>query len=94
MMKLNKELDKITKIDKTIDRENLVYEASEYAYNFTKFRTIRTFGRDIHDGKITLEEAGKDKSNLIDEIDNFNKKTRPKDDIKKHQKQILLDKLV
>ena len=80
-----KELDKITKIEKAIDREISLW--SKWIYiNFTKLRTIRTFGRDIYDGKITLEEADEDQSNLIDEFDNFNKKTRPKDDIKKQQK--------
>ena len=38
------------------------------------------FGRDIYDGKNTLEEADGDQSIILI------KKTRPKDDIKKQQK--------
>ena len=55
-----KEFDKITEIEKTIDREKLVYEATEYTYDFRNFRTIRTFGKDICYGKNTLEEADED----------------------------------
>ena len=48
-----KELDKIKEIEKTVDREKLVYKASEYTYSFKNFLTIRAFGRDIYEGKIT-----------------------------------------
>ena len=42
------------------------------------FRTIRTFGDDIYNGEITLEEADKYQSDLLNEIKNFNDKTRLK----------------
>ena len=35
------------------------------------FRTIRTFGDDIYNGEITLEEADKYQSDLLNEIKNF-----------------------
>ena len=73
-----KELDKIKEIEDTIDREKLVYKASGNTYDFRKFQTIRTFGEDIYDGKITLEEADKDQSNLLNEIKNFIERTRQK----------------
>ena len=72
-----KELDKIKEIEKTIDREKLVYRASENTYNFKNFRTVRTFGRDIYEDKITLEEASIDQDNLLRDIRNFNNKARP-----------------
>ena len=40
-------------IDKTIDRENLVFRANEYTYSFKKLQTTNTVGRDIYKGKIT-----------------------------------------
>ena len=88
-----KEINKITEIEKTIDREKLIYKATEYIYDFRNSKTIRTFGRDIYKCKITLEEADEDQSNLIDEIGNFNKKARPKDPIKKQEKDIVLENL-
>ena len=83
-----KEFDKITEIEKTIDKENLVYKASEYTYNFKNFRTIRKFGRDIYEGKITLEEASNNQNNLAIEI--LNIKQDHKTMIKNKKKKLLL----
>ena len=84
-----KELDKITEIEKTIDREKLVYRASEYTYNFRNFRIVRTLGRDIYEGKITLQEANIDQDNLMKDIRNSNNKTRPQNDWKIQVKKIV-----
>ena len=59
-MKLKKEMDKVMEIQKTIDREKLIYRTSEYTYSFQSFQTLKTFGRDIYNGKITLKEAHED----------------------------------
>ena len=82
-----KGLDKIKEIKKTVDREKLVYRASEYTYNFRNFRTIKAFGRDLYEGKITLEEANEDQDNLLRDIRNFNYKTRPQNDKKKKKRK-------
>ena len=82
-----KEIDKITEIEKTVDREKLVYIASEYTYSFQNFPTIRTFGRDIYNGEITLKEADEDQSSLLSEIKNFRDKTKPQDEEKKKKKR-------
>ena len=50
-----KELDEIKAIEKNIDRERLIYKTIEYTYSFKTFQTIKTFGRDIYKGKITIE---------------------------------------
>ena len=52
-MKLKKRLIKLKKQKK----EKLIYETNEYTYSFKNFQTIKTFGRDIYDGKITIKEA-------------------------------------
>ena len=59
-----KRLDKIKETEKTVDREKLIYRASEYTYSFKNFQTIRTFSRDIYEGKITLKEADEDQLNI------------------------------
>ena len=82
-----KELDKIEQIEKTINREKLVYKATEYTYDFRNFRTIRTFGRVIYEGKITLKEANNDQSNLVNSIRNFNNKTRLQNNRKKKERK-------
>ena len=72
-----KEIDEIKKIEKNVDREKLVYETDEYTYSFKNFQTIKTFGRDIYEGKISIKEADEYQANLLTEILNFRKNTKP-----------------
>ena len=62
--KAKKELDKINEIEKNVDREKLVYETSKYTYSFKYFQTRKTFGREIYEGKITIEEDNEYQTNL------------------------------
>ena len=39
---------------------------------------MKTFGKDIHDGTITLKEADDYQTDLLVEIMNFKKKTKPR----------------
>ena len=88
------ELDKIKKIIHPFDRENLVYkESTKKTYDFRKFRTIKTFGEDIYNGEITLEEADEYQENLLDEIKNFYDKARPWKPQKKNLKENTLNTL-
>ena len=75
MMKLKKELDKIKEIEKNVNREKLVYETNGYTYSFKNFQTIKTFGRDIYEGKFTIKEANEYQTNLLVKIMNFRKNT-------------------
>ena len=72
-MKLKKELDKIKEIEKNVNREKLVYETNGYTYSFKNFQTIKTFGRDIYEGKFTIKEANEYQTNLLVKIMNFRK---------------------
>ena len=72
-------------MEQNVDREKLFYDAGKYTYDFRTFNTIRTFGKDIYEDKITLEEADKDHSDLANLINEFTKK-RPKSDEKKQEK--------
>ena len=78
-----KELDKIKEIEKNVDREKLIYETNEYTYSFKNFQTIKTFGRDIYEGKITIKEADEYQADLLTEIMNFRKNTKPRSQEKK-----------
>ena len=73
-----KKIDKIKKIEKNVDREKLIYEANEYTYSFKIFQTIKTFGRDIHEGKILIEEANEYQTDLLAETMNFRKNRKPR----------------
>ena len=81
-----KELDKIKEIEKNVNREKIIYEKNEYTYSFKNFQTIKTFGKDIYQGKITFEEANEYQTDLLTEIMNFRKNTKPSSQEKKQQK--------
>ena len=87
------EINKILKIERNVDREHLIYDAGKYTYDFRILNPIRTFGEDIYNGKITLEEADKDQSNLADEINDFIKTTKPRNNEKKQEKKIVTKNL-
>ena len=85
-----KELDKIKEIEKNVDREKLVYETSKYTYSFKIFQIINTFATDIYEGKIAIEEADEYQINLLVEIMNFKKNTKPRSKEKKQEKKMFL----
>ena len=82
-----KEMDKVLEIEKTVDREKLVYKTSGYEYSFQNFLIIRSFGRDIYNGEITLKEADEDQESLVNEIKKFSTKTKPRSEEKKKKKR-------
>ena len=90
---IKKDLEKIKELEKNVDREKFIYKANEYTCSFKTFRTVRTFGRDIYGGKITLKEAGEYQSNLLGEIRNIRDKTRLQGDKKKQEKEVALKNL-
>ena len=82
-----KELDKIKEIEKNVDREKFIYETNEYTYSFKNFQTIKTFGRDIYEGKITTKEADEYQKDLLVEIMNFRKTKKKKKSKKKNKEE-------
>ena len=76
-----------------MDREKLVYDIGKYKYDFRKFKTIRTFGKDIYEGKITLEQADEEQSDLSSDIDKLIKETKPKSAVKKSQRKTVMKNL-
>ena len=64
------ELNKIKRIEETVDREKAVYRTNKYKYDFTNFQTLNTFGREIYSSKITLKEGDDNQSSLLVEIMN------------------------
>ena len=66
----------------------MVYYSSKELHDFRIFKTIRSFADDIYSSKITINKADQEQSDLVEYIQNFNNKTRPKnkDDKKKKKK--------
>ena len=61
-----------------------------YIYSFKNFQTIKTFGRDIYEGKITIKEADDYQADLFTEIMSFRKNTKPRSQEKKQEKKLFL----
>ena len=78
-----KEIDKIKEIEKSVDRDKLIYETNEYTYSFKNFQTIKTFGRDIYEGKTTIEDADEYQTDLLTEIMNSKKNMKLRSQEKK-----------
>ena len=74
------------------EKNYFMMQINVYIYDFRIFNTVRTFGRDIYEGKITLKEADEDQSELINDINEFNEKTRPKTKNKKKKKKRIVMK--
>ena len=55
--KAKEEINKITEIEKKVNREKSIFDTDKYTYEFRTFNTTKTFGEDIYNGKITLEDA-------------------------------------
>ena len=75
-------------------RFKLQYDINREAANsFKNFQAIKTFGRDIYEGKITIEEANEYQTDLLVEIISFKKHTKPRSQEKKQEKEIVLKNL-
>ena len=72
------EVGKVKKIEKILNRENLVYKTDNYTYSFQKFETIRSFAKTIINSKVNLNDADEDQSILLTEIMNCRKTARPR----------------
>ena len=88
-----KELDKIKEIETNVDTEKLVYETDEYTYSFKNVQTIKTFARDIYEREITIKEADEYQTDLLTEILDLRKYTKPRSEEKKQEKEIVLQNL-
>ena len=86
IMKVKNSLIELKKQKKNVEREKLIYKTNEYIYSFKNLQTKKTFGRDIYEGKITIEEAEKYQTDLLVEIMTFRKNTKPKGLEKKTRK--------
>ena len=55
------ELNKIVDRENKLNRDNLIYKAGnkkkDKTYDFQKFKTIRSFGREIYKNDLSLDDA-------------------------------------
>ena len=74
-------LSKIKEIEVKINRYDLIYKTGDKerdkTYNFQKFKTIKSFGREIYNDELTLEHAFEEQIKSQNEIDKFKESTKP-----------------
>ena len=85
------EIDEIKKSENKIKRKYLKYETNRYVNDFQQFETIRSFGDSIYIGKISIDEADMDQTNLLDNIVDFNNKSRPRSREDKDKKRNIIN---
>ena len=61
----------------------MVYKPANKTYDFRNFKTILTFGNKIRNNVISMTTANTEQANLSSHIEDFIKKTKPRDPILK-----------
>ena len=88
---IKNEIDEIKKWEDKIKHKYLKYEANKNTYDFQQFETIRSFGDSIYTGKISINEADLDQTNLLENMIKFNNKSRPRSKEERDKKQNTFD---
>ena len=71
---IKNEIDGIKKGEVKIEQKDLKYKTNKYINNFQQFETMRSFCDSIYTGKINIDEAERDQSNLLENMVKFNNK--------------------
>ena len=71
---IKNEINDIKKWENKIKRKDLKYKTNRYNFDFQQFEILRSFGDSIYNGKVRIDEAEMEKTNLIENIVNVSKK--------------------
>ena len=63
--KSKNEINDIKKCENEIKRKHLEYETNRYKIDFQQLETIRSFGDSIYNGKISIDEAEMEQTNIL-----------------------------
>ena len=85
---IKNEIDETKKWADKIKRKDLKYETNKHIHVYD-FQQFWNFGDNIYTGKISIDEAKMDQSNLLGNMVEFNDKNRPKKE-ENGKKEILL----
>ena len=88
---IKNELYEIRRWEEKIKRKDLKYKTNKYIYDFQKFQTIRSSVDSIYTGKISMDKAEMDQTNLLENIVKFNNKSRPRSKEDKAKKENTFD---
>ena len=69
----------------------LWFKKAAFWFDFIESKTIRSFGDDIYNKRINMDQADQEQSGLLDYFFYFNNKTKPKSKKDKNRKSNVLD---
>ena len=72
---------------KKLKKEFKIWD-KKYTYGFQQFETIRSFSDNIYTGKITIIEAERDQSNLLENLVEFNYKSKSEEGRKEKEMKV------
>ena len=88
------ELNKIVEMKNKLNRDDLIHKTGnkkkDKTYVFQKFKTIRSFEREIYNNHLSLDDALELQIRLKDDIDIFKESAKPKDSVRKEKKVLTL----
>ena len=83
-------IKRIEEKEKNVNRNKMVYKATNKTYDFRKFKTIRTFGSEINNNVISINTANAEQINSTMHIKDFANKTKPRNrELKELKKEVL-----
>ena len=74
-----------------IERKDLQYKTNKCMHDFQQFETIRYVDDSIYTGKISMDIAEMDQTNLSENMVKFNNKSRPRSKKNKYKKRNTFD---
>ena len=85
------EIKRVEEIEKNVDRNKMVHKGNNETYDFRNFKTILAFGNEIRNNIISLDTANLEQANLLSYINDFIRKTKPRNPEKRKLKSDVLD---
>ena len=85
------DIKRIEEEEKKVNRNKMVYKATNKTYDFRKFKTIRAFGSEIRNNAVDMDTANVEQMNLTMHIKDFANKTKPRDPELKELKKEVFD---
>ena len=85
------EIKRIEEEEKRVNRNKMVYKATNKTYDFRKIKTIRAFGNEIKNNVVNDDMANNEQNKLLKHIEEINGRIRPRNLKLKELKKEVLD---
>ena len=73
------EIKGIEEQEKKVNRNKIVYKSTNKTYDFRNFKTKRAFGSEIRNNVINQDMVNNEQNELLKHIEEFSKRTKPRD---------------